>query len=130
MKRKYTREEVIRKLIEYYTKYKKVKCGINVKVDIEKREGKDIVIVTILQKRVTMEYGREHITYYPITRQDVTEIFNVLLREEGYDLKMMRYNTDIKVTHMDNDIHVINKRPYFKGVTVRAKERVKKLVGW
>ncbi len=129
MKRKYTREEVIRKLVEYYTKYKKIKCDINVKVDIEKKDGKDIVMVTILQKRVTMEYGREHITYYPITRQDVTEIFNVLLREEGYDLKMMRYNTDLLVTHMDNNRNVINKRPYFKGVTVRAKERVKKLVG-
>ena len=62
MKRKYTREEVIRKLVEYYTKYKKIKCDINVKVDIEKKDGKDIVMVTILQKRVTMEYGREHIT--------------------------------------------------------------------
>ena len=129
MKRKYTREEVITKLMEYYMKYKKIKCNINVKVDIENKDGKDVVMVTLLRKIVTTEYGREHIMYYPITRQDVTDIFNTLLRDEGYDLKMMRYNTQLLVTHMDNNRTIINKRPYFKGVTVRAKERVKKLVG-
>ena len=129
MERHYTKEEIRKKLILYFKKYKNVDCTIDIKTDLERENGADACVVKIFQRKMGNMFGRVHQVQIPLTEADVNYIFNIILRDEGYELTNLEYNKEIQTTIINEETHETYKRPQFNGITVATREKVKRLVG-
>ena len=129
MERHYTKEEIRKALVLYFMKYKKVKCTIDIKTDLERKNGADACVVTIMQTKKGMLFGNEHIIQIPLTEADVNYIFNIILKDEGYELTNLEYDKEVRTMVVDEETRETYKRAFFNGIKVDVKEKVKQLVG-
>ncbi len=117
--------EKLKKILKiYYKKYEDIDCSININLNIDyDYRGDNSINVFVIQQRNINLVGEKFEVTRIIKIEEIQKILNEILKEQGYEVTHLFYNTEVKqVTTGWGPNEDWNDEAKFNDLTVQIKE--------